>query len=60
MIKCKNCNKKIIPSDGCYNTTIGIFCVNCYDKKIKEAQINNQKKKIKHHESIHNYNSGGL
>ena len=47
MIKCKNCNKKIIPSDGCYNTTIGIFCVNCYDKKIKEAQINNQKKKNK-------------
>ena len=60
MMKCKNCSKKIIPSDGYYNTPIGIFCVNCYDKKNKEAKINNQKKKIKHHESIHNNNPGRL
>jgi hypothetical protein len=47
MMKCKNCSKKIIPADGYNNTQIGIFCINCYDKKIKEAKINNQKKSWK-------------
>ena len=38
-ILCKNCNKKIHHNEGCYNTPMGIYCISCYDKKIKEDGI---------------------
>lgn len=38
-IFCKNCSKQIHPNEGCYNTPMGIYCISCYDKKIKEAKI---------------------
>lgn len=44
MIKCKNCSKKIHTNEGCYNTPMGIYCIDCYDKKIKEAKIIMKKK----------------
>lgn len=37
-IFCKNCGKKI-HNEGCYNTPMGIYCIDCYDKKIKEAKL---------------------
>ena len=44
---CKNCNKKILPDEGCYNTPSGLFCISCYDKKIKEAELITRKKILK-------------
>ena len=36
-IFCKNCSKKIHNNEECYLTPNGIYCICCYDKKIKEA-----------------------
>lgn len=38
-IYCKKCNKKILQNEGCYNTPSGIYCISCYDKKIKDAKL---------------------
>ena len=46
-IICKNCNKKIHPNEGCYNTPMGLYCISCYDKKIKEAELITRKKILK-------------
>ncbi len=46
-IICKNCNKKIHPDEGCYNTPMGLYCISCYDKKIKEAELITRKKILK-------------
>lgn len=46
-IFCKNCKKKIQPNEGCYMTPFGLFCIKCYDKKIKEAELITRKKILK-------------
>ena len=38
-IFCKNCSKIIHNNEGCYATPFGIYCISCYDKKIKEAKL---------------------
>ena len=38
-IYCKNCSKKIHNNEECYLTPSGIYCISCYDKKIKEAKL---------------------